>query len=233
MRIISAHDAQRFRTPDDLHLWVDRKIRGFASTKFGTRALRLRKHSYAKWLMEEIFPLSEFGILAFSGKSEVRLRPIRGGQPYDAEVQSSFALPYKRVEITHASQDREEHLRMVFLDKHGHVPMTGPIYSKRDARGNEEVEATLEAVSHNAAREAMPERVRDRIEKKCRKKYAPDVALLVAFSPIGKPTDDDRAAFSDFARSELQPFRDRFPEIFLVSTFGGYLSSVDELCSAA
>ena len=58
------------------------------------------------------------------------LRPLRGNQPYDAEIRSAADLLYRRIEITHSGLNRDEHLRMVFLEKHGHVPL--PHYLERE-----------------------------------------------------------------------------------------------------
>lgn len=233
MRIITISDAEKFRTPGELDAWVDRKCRIFSATRVGRRAVRLNKHRSAKWLMEEIFPLSRFARVRFAGREDVALRPLRGNQPYDAEIRSAADLLYRRMEITHSGLNRDEHLRMVFLEKHGHVPMTGSVSSTRDRFGKEVVEAELEARSHTSLRDEMLADVLERVRMKSKKRYGPDVALLVAFSPLGKPLKDDQEAYAAFARSELREFASRFPDIFLVSTFGDYVSSVAELCSDA
>ena len=122
---------------------------------------------------------------------------------------------------------------MLYLEQHGSVPMLGPISAKRDQKGQLFVETVSEAHSHASVRDRMLATILDRVEAKAKKPYAPDVALLIAFSPLIPPTAEDRAVIAQFSRRHLKTFLGKFPEIFLISTFGEYLHTVSEKCSAA
>ena len=220
MRVLTITECEKPRTPRELRSWVDRKLRVLSSTRAVRNQVRLRRLRYSKWFMEEIFPLSRFGTIHFRNRTDVTLRPIKGSQKFDAEIASSAVQPFNRIEITHAGQNQEEYFRMLYLEQHGSVPMLGPITAKRDQAGRLVVETVSEAHSHQAVRDRILAMVLERVEAKAKKCYAPDVALLVAFSPLIPPTDEDREAIAEFAQRRLKTIHGEFSDIFLVSTFG-------------
>lgn len=186
----------------------------------------------AKWFMDELFPLSRFGVLEFEDDAPVKFAPVFGDQSFDVLVHTDLDLSYSRLEITHAGFDYEMRLRMEHLADHGGTALSGEVRRLKAPGGSRGVEIERKATSLGEERRKIFDAVEERVAAKARLGYESDVALLVAFTPMSSPSARERRNYGIQVRERLAKFVDAFPEIFLVATHGDYLISVRDECAA-
>jgi len=137
----------------------------------------------------------------FGKDSDVVIQHVIGNQNYDALVTEGTA-PFSRIEITQAHEGEGAYLRMLHLDREGHVSPVGAITKAGTKRTGITVQVEYKANSPEERRSAEFARVREAIELKSEKEYPPNTALIVAFDDfIQLPEYDDEAGL----RAVIEP----------------------------
>ncbi len=211
MTIITPEELQKPRTAEELLPWVEQKIHEIGSTAGGKRAIRFRE-GLAKPLVEEALPLGIFASKFFQNSPEVSIRHILGSQNYDATIQDRRRqqAPFSFVEITQAHEGENDLLRMVALERDGHVNVLGAVQKRGTKNTGIHVEVENKAFEHSKVFQSEIRRVEEAIRRKSDKSYPPGTALLVVF--------DDYISIQDEADVEkmrncilsLLPGRSRF-----------------------
>lgn len=179
---LSPEELQEPRTALEFLPWVEQKIQEIANTEVGKRAIRFRE-GIAKPLVEEAFPLGIFASKHFHNSTEVTIKLVLGSQNYDATIRDNREqrAPFSFVEVTQAHEGENEHLRMLMLEKNGHVNVLGNVQKKGTKHKGIQVEVEDEAVSHKSVLENELGRVKEAICRKIQKPYPTGTALLVMF----------------------------------------------------
>ena len=200
MIMLTPEDLQEPRTAAELLPWVERKIQDIGSTKDGKHAIRFRE-GLAKQLVEEALPLGIFASKHFRNSTKVNIELVLGSQNFDATIQDrrEQRAPFSFVEITQAHEGENEHLRMVALERDGHVNILGAVQKIGTKFTGIRVEVENEAVSHKTVLQHELQRVEEAIRRKMENSYPPDTALLVVF--------DDYISIQDEA--DLERLRNR------------------------
>ena len=123
---ISVDELTKTRSPAELCEWVQNKFDEIAEIPGGKDAIRFRK-GLCKQFVEEVYPLSIYGMHKYAINSTARLTPVLGNQSYDALVEDSSAKVQYKLEITQAHEGQDEYLRMLALKRDGHVWPFGKI----------------------------------------------------------------------------------------------------------
>lgn len=138
------------RTPTELARWVEDKCRLFADCPEAKKQVLLHKGLFKKFY-EELYPLSLFITHLYAERSDIQCVPNLDNRDFDATILDySKSPPSKlKVEITSAVDGYDQHLRMKYFAKHGHVYAWGTLSaSGTEKRGHEiNVENELTAVS--------------------------------------------------------------------------------------
>jgi hypothetical protein len=191
---ILLREAELERTPPELARWTRVQLHRFGATDSGKSAIRLRKGA-AKQFIEEVYPLSLWATRIYREREDVGCRSVLGNQRYDAIVTDRSKSPPQemRLEITLGSSDYAEHLRMVYMEKHGAVPMIGEV-TANGTKTNRKIEVTFEWKAHGALVGKAYRQMQDAIERKTKKHYARGTLLLVMIEDVYFELDSD---FSD------------------------------------
>lgn len=190
MEFISATEMEKPRTAHELLPWVERTMDEIAKTKDGVSALRFLEGG-CKQLSEEIYPLAIWAV-TLDRPEHVKIEPKIGSQNHDAIVTTHDVDQPFHVEITQAHKGDQEYYRRLFLEREGWAP--GPSHdvkkSGTKARGIV-VEAGRTLASFEAVKRKSFELISDAIQRKLKKKYPPDIRLLVAFEDLAIAGSDD------------------------------------------
>ena len=151
-----------------------------ASTDAGKRAIGFRK-GLAKPLVKEALPLGIFASHHF-GSDDVTIALVLGNQNHDATVEDYRAqkAPFSFIEVTQAHEG-DEYLRMLALEREGHVSLLGPVNKCGTKATGIRVEIEGVALRHSTVLQRELDRVEEAILRKTGKPYPPDTALLVVF----------------------------------------------------
>lgn len=174
-----------------------------ASTDAGKHVIRFRK-GLAKPLVEEALPLGIFASHHFGNSDDVTIALVLGNQNHDALIEDhrEHKAPFSFVEVTQAHEGENEHLRMLALEREGHVSLLGPVQKSGTKATGIHVEVEDVAVRHYTVLQRELDLIEAAIRRKAGKPCPPDTALLVVFDDyISIKKESDRAAL----RSRIQP----------------------------
>jgi hypothetical protein len=201
------------RTPKELIEWVESRI-----MTTDEETIRLRK-DLAKQLIEEVYPLAIFALKKYGETQLVHIEPKIGNQNYDAILTDDSCSPtsIKYIEVTQSHEGETEHLRAVYLQEHGYVPLTGTIKKAGTKKTGLKVSAEFEAVSVTEEAQKELQKILDAILRKEGKSYPYNTYLVVAF-------DDgymfrraiDVTAIDKFVSDKLLGHSFYFDEVYLV-----------------
>lgn len=206
---LTPEELQEPRTAAKLLPWVEQKIEEIGSTEDGKRAIRFRE-GLAKPLVEEVLPLGIFASRHFHNSGKVNIQPTLGNQDYDATIQDrrEQRAPFSFVEITQAHEGENKHLRMMVLERIGHVNVLGAVRKTGTKATDIHIEIENEAVSHTTVVEHELRKVEEAIRRKVQKSYPRDTALLVVFDDyISMQNQDDLGRLRDCVQSLLPDLR--------------------------
>ena len=169
------------------------------------------KHRELKKVRDEGYPISLF--INLSKKEIEYIQPsFKDHEMYDAEIfLKDQACKY--LECTYAKDGELEKYQGIYLDKYGHVPLTGVDTSNlwNSLENGEEFEG--EAVDHSEYVHDLVDSISKRINKKLVKNYPRETILLVAFE------DDFREeTFNDICGllEKKKVSHDTFEEIYII-----------------
>jgi len=184
----------------DILPWVESCIQEIGSTKEGKHVIRFRE-GLAKELVEEAYPIGIFAMHHFEEDTDVVIQHVIGNQNYDALVTQGTA-PFSQIEVTQAHEGEGAFLRMLHLEREGHVSPVGTITKTGRKLTGISVRVDYKSNSPEERRSAEFARVRQAIERKLEKRYPQDTALIVAFDDgIKLPEYDDVAGL----RAAIEP----------------------------
>jgi hypothetical protein len=199
---ITKQELETPRSANEMLLWVNNRIDEIGKTLEGKKALRIERgkgNGYIKKLVEEALPIAIFAKYHFKESFEVQVKHVIGkkGYPqYDAEVidMRKDKSPIKYLEITQAHGGVSEHLRMMKLERDGHVPALGNFWKSSTKETMKSVDVE-NRIKYQYPDDILGEEL-SRIARAADKKYGkanpyPDgTALLIAF--------EDRLAIRSF-----------------------------------
>jgi hypothetical protein len=192
MNELASEELEAPRSAGKLLPWVERRMEDIASTEEGKHAIRFRE-GLAKQLVEEMFPLGIFAMHYFGDTEDVMIQLVLGSQNYDAIIADNREpkLPFSYIEVTQAHEGQNERLRMLALEREGHVSTLGPVSKVGTKATGISVEVEEVALGHDDVRSREFSRVKDAILRKTGKCYPPDTALLVVFDDYISVKDDE------------------------------------------
>ena len=166
----------------ELKTWVTGKVQDIAQQSGGVTAIRLGK-DLVKQLMEEIRLISLFATRHFGDSFDVTIRPAVGSQSYDAIVTSNsgVATDINFTEVTQAHDGEEEHLRMIHLERMGHVSLHGQVIKEGTKKTDLTVTVESGALDHREVISRELQRIKDAALRKAVKSYQPGTALVIQF----------------------------------------------------
>ena len=202
MESISEEDLQIPRSAADFRSFVEEAIGRMGSTREGKELIRLKK-GIAKQLVEEALPLCLLCDSYFKTDPMVTVKHVLGNQNYDAIITDKRPqpAPFRYLEITQAHEGENEHLRMLALQRDGHVNVLGNVRKKGTKRTGITVEVKNEAKQHNEVLAIELERIKEAVNRKVGKPYPQNSGLLVVFDDyIAIKDEDDVAALKEVLR---------------------------------
>jgi hypothetical protein len=195
MQSITEKDLQVPRSAAEFRPFVETAIESICSCLDGKLQIRFRK-GIAKPLIEEALPLGLLCKCYFKADPRVTVKHVLGNQNYDAEIVDNrpWPAPFRYIEITQAHQGENEYLRMLALDRDGHVNVLGGVRKTGTKHTGITVEVENEAKRHSDVLAAELKRIREAISRKAGKSYPGNTGLLVVFDDYVAIKDDDDVA---------------------------------------
>lgn len=218
MAFVTKDELETPRKASEIRPWVDNKIEEIGTTEEGKHAVRFRE-GLLKELTEEALPLGIFCEQYFGNSEEVIITHNVGSQNYDATIedQRDNKTTLEFLEITQAHEGEYAHLRMLILEKEGHVNALGTVAKEGTKHTGMTIEVENEAVEHKVTFNNEAKRISDAAERKSRKEYPHNTGLII--------TCDDYIAFrdevdvnnlSEFIQYEVLPKLDNFNKVFII-----------------
>ena len=212
MKQLTKKDLETPRSTDLLLSWVMTKIEEFATSDEGKSAIRKRE-GLCKELIEEVLPVAIFGHYYFKPNCGVLIQPVIGNQNYDAVIlrDGEHCTELKYLEVTQAHEGEPEYLRMLALDRDGHVPVLGDV--KKSGTKATGIKIEVENVAKGCEEVVASElgRIEVALRRKSDKTYPSDCGLIVVFDDyISMRHGDDKAKLRDLVQRllpELSVFR--------------------------
>ena len=175
-----------------------------------------------KEFYEEIYPLSLFVSHRYPRRDDILVTPNLDNRPFDAVIHDHSVAPPSElmVEITMA-RDPQEHLRMEYFVKHGHVSVWSPLISTGNKR-NRETHFEPEAVEHRELVARLCQWIKVAAEGKAGKadRYGHSHGLVIAFDDWFKPLDGDTERLRDFVTANILTLPLNFSALYLVGMSG-------------
>lgn len=179
---IGVDELTKKRTPLQLLDWVKQETERLKLTEEGHKELVLHE-GLAKPLMEEVYPLAEFGIRKYGKTDQILIQPIIGYQNYDAIITDLRIEPpiQSYVEVTQSHEGEDEYLRSLVLYEKGIVPLCGPVIKKGTKKTGRQITTPYRAsdVMQNVRDELW--RIVEAGKRKAGKDYPFDTSLIITF----------------------------------------------------
>jgi hypothetical protein len=204
--ILTQQELETPRSAAEMLAWVDG-----AHARFNTKSLRVAARSgkhFADILVLEARPMALFAYRYYSASSQVIIRHVIGDQNYDGIVEDNRGTPdcIRYIEVTTTLKTYEDSLRMELLNKQGHVAAYGPVKAQGPRHNRISISAEGIAREHSSIRADHLSLVHNVVDRKSKKEYNAQTALVVAVDDsvaFSKP--DDVCALDDLANSTLLP----------------------------
>jgi hypothetical protein len=182
MNSLTIEELQETRSASEFYTWVKKRIDLLAETDEGKSDLRLRK-GLCKELLEELLPIGLLCNTFFNMNPMVEITPVLGNQNYDALVRDKRQEPvnFSRLEVTQAHEGEDAHLRMLYLEKHGHVSLTGKVNKQGTKKTGLDIEVENVAELHVEILSEQIKQICSAIKLKMAKNYNSGTGLLVIF----------------------------------------------------
>ena len=116
------------RSPTELARWIEDKCLLFADCPEAKEWVLLHQ-GLSKKFHEELYPLSLFATHLYTGRSDILCIPNLDNRDFDTTILDYSTSPPSelKVEITSAVQGYDQHLRMKYFVKSGHVNVWGTL----------------------------------------------------------------------------------------------------------
>ncbi|MBI4382492.1 MAG: hypothetical protein HY579_00480 [Nitrospinae bacterium] len=220
-------DWETERTPKEfveLAEQTHKSLKPLAHTEIGWKRY-LSKNGFYKKFWEEIYPLHFFARHYFTGKTDIRLRPVFGKQNYDALVTDYSTSPptVTKLEFTQAVDGYEEQLRHEHLREHGSVNAWGKVTVTGTKNTGHQIEVEDECFSVDEKVEEQLLRIKDAALNKSGKPYGKDTWLIIFFSNWTYFMTDEWGEITklrDFVRRKVLPLKLDFGKLFVLGFYG-------------
>jgi hypothetical protein len=204
--ILTQQELETPRSAAEMLAWVEA-----AHARFNTKSLRVAARSgkhFADVLVLEARPMALFAYRYYRASSQVIVRHVIGDQNYDGIVEDNRGTPgcIRYIEVTTTLKTYEDSLRMELLNKQGHVAAYGPVKAQGPRHNRISISAEGIAREHSSIRADHLSLVHNAVDRKSKKEYNAQTALVVAVDDsvaFSKP--DDVRALDDLANTRLLP----------------------------
>ena len=219
------------RTPTELARWIEDKCRLFADCPEAKEWVLLHQ-GLSKNFHEEVYPLSLFVMHLYTGRSDIRCIPnLDSSRDFDATIldYSTSPLTELKVEITSALDELkgyEQHLRMKYFVRHGHVNVWGTLSASGTEKRGHDIDVENEAVVHTDLLERTFSLIRSAVKRKSvspnkPQKYGQGHVLIVAFDDCQWfKSEQDMADLKDFVEKQVLTLPLNFRALFVVGLSG-------------
>lgn len=215
------------RTPTELNRWVEGKCRLFADC-LDAKAWILLHQGLSKKFHEEIYPLSLFVMHLYTGRSDIRCIPNLDNRDFDAIILDySISPPSElKVEITSAIDGYEEHLRMIYFMRHGHVSSWGKLTASGTKKKGYKIDVNNENMNKHSDRlERIFSLIRLSVKRKSislnkSQKYGQGYVLIVTFDDWLWFKPEYIATLEDFVNKHILTLKLNFSALYVVGLSG-------------
>lgn len=222
--ILTREDMEKERTPEELYLWVEKKLADIFNCPEVKENSLLRRGLYKKFY-EEVSPLSLFVNILYPKRSDIRCIPNLGNENYDSIIRDYFFSPplELKVEFTQALDKKsglEEYLRMKYFLEHRHVSSLGPVFGTKKT---DKINVIDEPVNRNDYLAKIFRLIRLAAEAKSRKIYGPSHILIIIINDYLLPrfdSDRDRTALYEFVRDNVITLNFDFSALYVMGISG-------------
>jgi hypothetical protein len=204
--LLTQQELETPRSAADMLAWVDEAHRRF-NTKELKAQFRAGKH-FADELVHEARPMALFAYRHFGASPQVIITHVLGNQNYDGIVEDKRAAPQRirYLEVTTTLKTYEDSLRMEVLSQEGNVAAYGPVTAVGPRHKRLSIKAEGVAREHQAIRGDALRLVKEAVERKAKKRYEPNTALIVAVDDyVAFREEGDVAALESLATATLIP----------------------------
>ena len=215
------------RSPTELARWIEDKCLLFADCPEAKEWVLLHQ-GLSKKFHEELYPLSLFATHLYTGRSDILCIPNLDNRDFDATILDYSTSPPSelKVEITSAVQGYDQHLRMKYFVKSGHVNVWGTLSASGTKKVGHEIHVENEAIDHNILLERTFSLIRSSVERKSispnkPQKYGQGHILIVVFDDWQWFTSEqDMAALKVFVEKHVLTLPLDFSALYVVGLSG-------------
>ena len=218
MVYITKEELESPRKASEIRAWVDNKIEEIGSSDKGKYAVRFRK-GLCKELTEEALPLGIFCEHYFNNSDKVTIVHNIGNQNHDATIEDlrENKTELKYLEITQTHEGEDAHLRMLKIDKDGHVNSLGTVTKQGTKQTGITIEVENEAVEHGVTFNNEAQRIRDAAKRKSGKRYPDNTGLIIICDDyIAFREKEDLDNLSQIINDDVLPMLENFSKVFIV-----------------
>ena len=218
MDILTKEELEVPRSADQFLAWVEHKIDYLHTIKEGKQVIRYRQ-GFAKELIEEAFPIGIFCLHHFKSSPDVKVQHIVGNQTYDAIVTDlrENKSPISFLEVTQAHEGENEHLRMLVLERNGHVSSLGTVAKAGTKQTGINVHVANEAKSHSEILNNELDKIKEAAKRKLGRTYPNGTALLIVFEDrLVDWSIEDSKAMDMFVKDNILQYLINFRWVALV-----------------
>ncbi|HYF35400.1 MAG TPA: hypothetical protein VD994_08940 [Prosthecobacter sp.] len=192
-------------TRDFTEWWMSRH-NIFGATKEGRIYCREGRGLTKKFYEEGQVMLSI--MRTYFSNSSVACKLHAGNEPDDAVLMDSVGRVIRRIQITFAEDSKSEHLRTKELSRTGSVAgLVKPVVVGRGKNKTVTFPA-VEAIDHRELVAETLDLIRDRVLKKNRMGYGPNVTLAVGFDDALYDDGEDIISFQKLYDATAHPFHE-------------------------
>lgn len=225
-KLLEIDDITIPRSTSEFVKWVDDKCEEIANNVEVKKDALLHSGIY-KEFYEEILPLRYFVEHAFDSSSNSICIPNLGDEDFDAVIIDKSVVPpiKQKVEITCASQNYEENLRMEFLLQNGHVSSWGPLSVTGTKKTGHKIQVESECIEHEAhlalALSSIKRAIKGKsIRHETDSRYNDGHILIIAFDDWQWFSTKDHDKTCKFIRQAITEIQLYFPAIYLIGLSG-------------
>lgn len=224
--LLTAEELTIPRTPTELARWVEDKCRLFADYPEAKEWVLLRQ-GLSKKFHEEVYPLRLFVTHFYTGRSDIQCIPNLDNKDFDARILDySISPPSElKVEITAAVDGYDQHLRMKYLARHGHVSTWGTLSHSGTKKSGHEIHIKNEMIAHTDHLEHTFSLIQLAVKRKSMspnkpQKYGQGHVLIVAFDDWQWFKPEYIAALKDFVNKHVLTLPLDFAALYVLGLSG-------------
>lgn len=218
MTYVTKEELETPRKASEVRQWVDIKIEEIGSSDEGKHAVRFRE-GLLKELTEEALPLGIFCEHYFEGSDDVIVTHTIGNQNFDVTIEDKRTnkTTLEHLEITQAHEGEDAHLRMLVLEKEGHVNSLGAVTKQGTKHTGITIEVENEAIEHGVTFDNEAQRILAAAERKSGKEYPNNTGLVIICDDyIAFRDENDRDQLSTFVQENALTMLNNFSKVFVI-----------------